>query len=104
MLLSLAGPPAGAAYDRGMLPRGVPDGPDGLDAGTSERILRTFVVVRLVRGSVLLLFLLIALVGAVARGWPSGLLVALGFAALAQAGALVVWCRRYHRAGVRPVR
>lgn len=53
---------------------------------------------RMVRGSGLLLFLAIALVGVDVRGWPTGVTVALALAVLTQAGALVVWWRRYTRA------
>lgn len=75
--------------------------PDGLDATTTVRVLRSFLVVRLVRGGLLLLFLAIAMVGVELRGWPRGVLVAIGLVMLAQATALVVWWRRYGRAGQR---
>ena len=79
-----------------MMPRGVPD---GLDADTSQRILRSFLVLRIVRGSLLLLFLAIALVGVEGRGWPSGVAVAIAVAMLLQGGAVMVWCRRYGSTG-----
>lgn len=79
-----------------MTPRDVPD---GLDADTSRRVLRTFLVVRIVRGSLLLLFLVLALVGVRVRGWPAGVAIAIALAMLLQAGALAVWCRRYARTG-----
>jgi hypothetical protein len=79
-----------------MLPRRVPD---GLEADTSQRILRTFLVVRIVRGSLLLLFLVVAMVGVEARDWPTGVAVGIALAMVVQAGALVVWCRRYARSG-----
>jgi hypothetical protein len=79
-----------------MTPLGIPD---GLDADTSQRILRTFLVMRIVRGSLLLLFLTLAVVGVEVRGWPSGVSVALGLAMVVQAAALVAWCRRYAGAG-----
>ena len=78
-----------------MVPRGIPD---GLDADTTRRIVRTFLVVRIVRGSLLLLFLAIALVGVEVKGWPRGVTVAIVLAILVQAGALGAWCRRYVRA------
>ena len=77
-----------------MTPRGVPD---GLDADTTARVLRSFLVVRLVRGGLLLLFLAIAVVGVEVRDWPAGVTAALALAMLVQAGALLVWCRRYVR-------
>jgi hypothetical protein len=79
-----------------MLPRRAPD---GLEADTSRRILRTFLVVRIVRGSLLLLFLAVAIIGVEARGWPTGVTIALALAFVVQAGALGVWCRRYARSG-----
>jgi hypothetical protein len=75
-----------------MMPRGIPA---GLDADTTERIVRTFLVVRIVRGSLLLLFLAFALVGVEVKDWPSGVTVAIVLAMLVQAGWLVAWCRRY---------
>lgn len=79
-----------------MLPRGVPD---GLDADTGQRVLRTFLLVRIVRGSLLLLFLAIALLGVELRGWPAGVTIAIALAMVVQAGALAVWCRRFASAG-----
>jgi hypothetical protein len=79
-----------------MMPRGVPD---SLDADTSQRIVRSFLVLRIVRGSLLLLFLAIALVGVESRGWPSGAAVAIVVAMLLQAGMLMAWWRRYRSAG-----
>ena len=81
----------GPAYDRRVFFRGVPD---GLDADASRRVLRSFLVVRIVRGSLLLLFLAFALVGVEVRGWPSGVAVAIALAMLVQAAALVAWLRR----------
>jgi hypothetical protein len=78
-----------------MVPRGVPD---GLDPDTTRRVVRTFLVVRIVRGSLLLLFLAIALLAVELKGWPRGVTVALALAMAVQAGALVAWCRRYGRA------
>jgi hypothetical protein len=79
-----------------MMPRCVPD---GLEADTRQRILRTFLVVRIVRGSLLLLFLAVAIVGVEARDWPTAVAIAIALAIVVQAGALVVWCRRYARSG-----
>lgn len=74
------------------MPRGIPK---DLDAETTERIVRSFLVVRIVRGSLLLVFLALALVGVEANGWPSGVAVAVGLALLAQAAVLAANCRRY---------
>ena len=73
------------------------DVPDGLDAETSRQILRTFLVVRIVRGSLLLVFLVVAIVGVEARGWPTGVAAGIALAMVVQIGALVVWCARYAR-------
>ena len=73
--------------------------PDGLDADTNQRVLRTFLLVRIVRGTLLLIFLAIAGVGVEVRGWPSAVTIAMALAAVTQAGALVAWCRRYTSAG-----
>ncbi|RNM13950.1 hypothetical protein [Nocardioides pocheonensis] len=75
------------------------DVPDGLDAETSRRILRTFLVVRIVRGTVLLLFLVVGMVGVEARGWPTGVAAVIALAMVVQVGAVVVWCARYARSG-----
>ena len=75
------------------------DVPDGLDADSTQRILRSFLVVRIVRGSLLLLFLAISLVGVEGRGWPSGVAVAIALAMLVQAQMLVAWWRRYRKTG-----
>jgi hypothetical protein len=79
-----------------MVPRG---SPDSLDAGTSQRILRTFLVVRIVRGGLLLLFLTTAVVAVELRGWPHAVAIAIAVAILVQAGALAAWCRRYAATG-----
>ena len=79
-----------------MMPRGQPD---GADANTTQRIMRTFLVVRIVRGSLLLLFLAIAWVGVEVKDWPSGVSVAITLAMLVQTGALAAWSRRYLSAG-----
>jgi len=77
-------------------PRGIPE---ELDAETSQRIARTFLAVRIVRGSLLLLFLVLAFVGAVVRTWPTGVAAAIALTALVQAGMLAASCRQY--AGIR---
>jgi hypothetical protein len=78
-----------------MVPRGIPD---DLDAATTRRIVRTFLVVRIVRGSLLLVFLAISLVAVELKGWPQGVTAAIALAMLVQAGALGAWSRRYVRA------
>jgi hypothetical protein len=77
-----------------MVPRGTPD---GLDADTTRRIARTFLIVRIVRGSLLLIFLAIALVAVELKNWPTGVAVAIAIVMLLQAGALVAAYRRYAR-------
>jgi len=71
--------------------------PDGLDADTRQRVMRSFLLVRIVRGVVLLLFLAIALVGVEANDWPDGIAVAVVLAMLVQAAALGGWWRRARR-------
>ena len=71
--------------------------PDGVDDQAAARIVRTFLLVRIVRGCLLLLFLAVALVGVEANDWPRGVSLAIAVAILAQAAALVAWCRRYAR-------
>jgi hypothetical protein len=75
-----------------MKPSGVPD---GLGPATSQRVLRSFLLVRMVRGSLLLVFLALAVVGVEIRDWPSGVTIAIVMAMLVQAGALVVTWRRF---------
>ena len=61
--------------------------------------MRTFLVGRIVRGSLLLRFLAIAWVAVEVKDWPSGVSVAITLAMLVQTGALVAWCRQYLSAG-----
>lgn len=75
------------------------DVPDGLDVETSRRILRTFLVVRIVRGSLLLLFLVVAMVGVEARRWPTAVAAGIALAMVVQVGALTIWCTRHARSG-----
>jgi hypothetical protein len=76
-----------------MVPRGVPV---GLDADSAIRVERTFLVVRIVRGGLLLLFLALALVAVEVKGWPSGVAVAIALTLLLQAGMLASCLRRLH--------
>jgi hypothetical protein len=69
-----------------------------LDAGTTQRIARTFLVVRIVRGSLLLFFLTIALVAVEAKNWPPAVALGIALTMLLQAGALLACYRRYVRA------
>ena len=75
-----------------MLPRGVPV---GLDADSARRVERTFLAVRIVRGSLLLIFLAVALVAVEVRDWPTGVTVAIAVTLLLQAGTLASRVRRY---------
>jgi hypothetical protein len=84
------------AYDRRMMPRG---NPYGLDVDTTERMVRSFLVVRIVRGGLLLLALAGILVGVEANRWPTGVAVAVVAALLLQGATLVANCRRYAHAG-----
>jgi hypothetical protein len=73
-------------------PRGIPH---DVDAETTNRIERTFLAVRIVRGSLLLLFLVVCLGAIVARPWPAGVTVAVALAAALQAARLTMSVRRY---------
>lgn len=75
-----------------MVPRGVPV---GLDADSARRVERSFLVVRIVRGSLLLVFLALAVVAVQVRDWPTGVAVAVAVTLLLQAGALMSCVRRY---------
>jgi hypothetical protein len=75
-----------------MVPRGVPV---GLDADSARRVERTFLAVRIVRGSLLLTFLAVALVAVEVRDWPTGVTVAIAVTLLLQAGTLASCVRRY---------
>ena len=58
------------------------------------RVERSFLIVRLVRGSLLLLFLTLALLAVEIKHWPTGVAVAIGLALMLQAGLLAVRFRR----------
>jgi hypothetical protein len=73
--------------------------PNGLDSDTTQRVIRTFLLVRIVRGALVLLFVTLALLGVVVRGWPLGVAVALGLTLLLQVGRVIVNCRRFARTG-----
>lgn len=76
-----------------MVPRGIPV---GLDVESAMRVERSFLIVRLVRGSLLLLFLTLALLAVEIKDWPTGVAVAIGLALMLQAGLLALWLRRLH--------
>ncbi|MCW2766294.1 MAG: hypothetical protein JWO11_2253 [Nocardioides sp.] len=61
------------------------------------RIVRTFLIVRMVRGSLILLFLAIALVAVEVKSWPRGVAVAIAFAMVLQVGRLGASFLRYAR-------
>jgi hypothetical protein len=68
--------------------------PDQVDADATARMTQSFVIVRVVRGSLLLVFLALAVLGVVHRGWPNGVAVALALAMVLQTGALAANVRR----------
>jgi hypothetical protein len=78
-----------------MVPPGISH---GLDADTARRVARTFLVVRIVRGGLLLLFLAIALVAVEVKNWPPAVALGIAFTMLLQAGTLGACYRRYMRA------
>lgn len=64
------------------------------DPDPMQRLVRSFLVVRMVKGSLLLVFLAVALVGVELRNWPRAVSVAIAVAMLLQVGALVAAWRR----------
>ena len=78
-----------------MAPRSIPA---GLDQHGTERVERSFLVVRIVRGSLLLLFWAVALVGVEVHHWSTVAAAAVVFAAAVQAVVLAGSCRRLLRA------
>ena len=80
-----------------MMPRG---GPFGLDPDSAMRVERSFLVVRIVRGSLLLLFLALALLAVELKDFPMGVSVAIALALMLQAGTLASRLRRLH--AIRP--
>lgn len=70
----------------------------GLDADTARRVARSFLIVRTVRGSLILLFLAVSIVAVELKGWPRGVSVALALTMLLQAGLMVAMHRVYARA------
>jgi hypothetical protein len=68
-----------------------------MDAATANRIQHTFLAVRIVRGSLMLTFLMIALGAVVAKHWPAGVTVAVGLAVALQGARLTASLRRYLR-------
>lgn len=77
-----------------MHPRGIQPEP-GSDAW--QQVGRSFLVVRIVRGSLLVVFLGIALVGVESKGWPTGVAVAVGAVLLLQLGSLASSVRTFAR-------
>lgn len=64
------------------------------DRDAMQAVAQSFLVVRLVKGSLLLAFLAVALVGVELRNWPRGVSVALALLMLLQIGALMAAWRR----------
>jgi hypothetical protein len=59
-----------------------------------REVARSFLVVRLVKGSLLLVFLAVALVAVELKNWPRGVSLVIALAMLLQIGALVAAWRR----------
>ena len=68
-------------------------------AAPTPEVERSFVVVRIVRGSLLLLAAVLACVGVEAKGWPHGVTIALAVVAVLLAGRLVADVRRIRVSG-----
>lgn len=59
-----------------------------------REVARSFLVVRLVKGSLLLVFLAVALVAVELKNWPRGVSLVIALAMLLQISALVAAWRR----------
>lgn len=70
-----------------------------MDADTARKVMRSFLVVRVIRGSLILVLLAIALLAVEVRHWPTGVVVAIVIAMLLQLGWLGGSWRRYARSG-----
>jgi hypothetical protein len=81
--------------------RGVPH---DLDPVTAHQIERTFLAVRIVRGSLMLTFLMISFGAVVAKHWPAGVAVAVGLTVALQTARLSASVRRYLRTRHRSLR
>ncbi|HEU5038940.1 MAG TPA: hypothetical protein VFT70_18175 [Nocardioides sp.] len=73
-------------------PRGISG---DVDAETAARIAHSLLAVRMVRGSLLLLFLVVVLAGVMTKHWPTGVAVGAAVAVALQAARVVVTVRRY---------
>ena len=73
-------------------PRGIPDDVDG---ETHRRIARTFLVLRLVRGGLLIVFLAVVMVAIELRGWPREATVLVGLSMVLLVASLIASWRRY---------
>ena len=69
-----------------------------LDDGTTARVAGTFLVVRIVRGGLLVVFLAAAAVGVEARGWPHAVTVVVALVAALLVARLVADVRRLRAA------
>lgn len=70
----------------------------GIDADTARRVARSFLIVRTVRGCLILLFLALSILAVELKAWPRGVSVALALTMLLQAGLMLVAWRVYARA------
>jgi hypothetical protein len=66
-----------------------------VDAETHRRIARTFLAVRMVKGGLLLVFLLVSLVGIELKGWPWEAAAVVSAGIVLDVGILVASWRRY---------
>ena len=69
--------------------------PDDVDAETHRRIARTFLVLRLVRGGLLVVFLAVAMVAIEFKGWPRQATVLVGLVMVLLVASLIASWRRY---------
>jgi hypothetical protein len=59
-----------------------------------RQVARSFLIVRMVKGALILLFLAVALVGVELKNWPRGVSLVIALAMLLQISALVAAWRR----------
>jgi hypothetical protein len=67
------------------------------DVETTNRIARSFLAVRIVRGSLLVLFFSLVLGAVVAEQWPTGVTVTVAVAVGLQVARLALNVRRYRQ-------
>ncbi len=73
------------------------EAPVGFDAETAHRVARSFLIVRMIRGVLILVFLAISILAVELKGWPRGVSVGLALTMVLQAGLMTLMYRVYAR-------